>query len=365
MNNNAASPQVRKVFLSFTSPDREQARTVVTGLQANSVDVWWDEGGIGWGDDWQGKLEQALSACSAYVILLGQGGVRRWVKPELGVALKRHVDDGLPILPLLLDDAEPESMPPFLSLFQARSLPCDLAGYDFTELAAALADIAEAEVVPLADVCPFPGLEPFDEGGARYFLGRQADTLALLQRLGRGLDGVRRRWLQVEGPSGVGKSSLVRAGLVPAVREGWLEEIDPGDWSVLIIRPGEQPLAALAAALERWLDTRLDAGTLIARIDQLRDPARTDSDDLGYLLKRAMPDAQRLLLVIDQFEELFTLTVGDPMRQRLDALLATALEDVDCPLYLVTTIRSDFLFQFGELPRLQQLLNDKAGSTLR
>jgi hypothetical protein len=58
-------------LLSFTSLDREAARAVVAGLRSAGVDVWWDEGGIGWGDNWQSKLEEALSCCGAYLILLG------------------------------------------------------------------------------------------------------------------------------------------------------------------------------------------------------------------------------------------------------------------------------------------------------
>jgi formylglycine-generating enzyme required for sulfatase activity len=347
----------RSAFLSFTSLDREAARTVARGLKAAGVDVWWDEGGIGWGDDWQGEIEQALSRCGNYVILLGQGGVRRWVKPELGIALKRYVDDGLPILPLLLHGVTAESMPPFLSLFQARSLPPDLGAYDFKGLARELAATAQPSA-PLAEgLCPFPGLLPFEEEAAPFFLGRQADTLAVLQRLGPGLDGVHRRWLQVEGPSGVGKSSLVRAGLIPAVRDGWLEEQSGGEWTVLILRPGARPLQALAATLERTFRGRAET----ERFDNLRDMGRTDRDDLAYLVRVAMPAPQRLLLVIDQLEEIFTLTDEEAARNRFDALLAAALADGDCPLYLVTTVRSDFLLHIGELPRLQTLLNERAG----
>jgi hypothetical protein len=255
----------------------------------------------------------------------------------------------------------PESLPPFLSLFQARSLPADLGAFDFGVLAAELAVVSEPSGPLAGDVCPFPGLEPYREDDAPFFLGRQADTLALLQRLGPGLDGVTRRWLQVEGPSGVGKSSLVRAGLVPAVRDGWLEETDPGDWTILTLRPGEKPLHNLAAGLERALAGKADPGTLVARVDNLRDAGRADPDDLGYLLKVALPAPHRLLVVIDQIEEVFTLTDNEKARDRLDALLAAAVRDPDCPLYLVTTIRSDFLLHFGDLPRMQELLNERAG----
>ena len=362
MDSLAATPsQDRTIFLSFTSLDREAARAVVAGLRAASIDVWWDEGGIGWGDDWQDKIEQTLTRCAAYVILLGRGGVRRWVKPELGVAFKRHVDDGLPILPLLLDGVSPESIPPFLSLKQARRLPADPGTFDFAALAAELrAATAPLPPAPL-DRCPFPGLVPFEEDAADFFLGRQADTLALLERLGRGVDGVQRRWLQVEGPSGVGKSSLVRAGQIPAVRAGWAEEGPIAThWSVIVLRPGNQPLEALAAALERALVVTQGAATLFQRIEALRR-RNGEETDLSYLLKVAFPEGARLLLVIDQFEELFTLNRDPELLGRLDALLATALDDMAGPLYLVSTIRSDFLLRIGELPRLQELLNSHAG----
>jgi hypothetical protein len=61
--------QGQSVFLSYASLDRDAARSVATGLRLAGVDVWWDEGGIGWGDDWQGKLEEALNRCGAYLIL--------------------------------------------------------------------------------------------------------------------------------------------------------------------------------------------------------------------------------------------------------------------------------------------------------
>jgi hypothetical protein len=122
------------------------------------------------------------------------------VKPEFGVAFKRHVDDGLPILPLLLEGVAPERVPPFLSLKLARSLPADLTSFDFARLAAELHAVSGPTVSPVSKVPPFPGLPPLEEEAADYFLGRHADTLALLERLGRGVDGIQRRWLQVEGP---------------------------------------------------------------------------------------------------------------------------------------------------------------------
>jgi eukaryotic-like serine/threonine-protein kinase len=208
--------------------------------------------------------------------------------------------------------------------------------------------------------CPFPGLEVFGEGDAKFFFGRHAEVVELLRYLGPGLDGLYRRWLQVEGPSGVGKSSLVRAGLIPSVRQGWLEEQRrPGEWLVLDMRPGRDPVEALAATLERALARPGAPATLKSHLDELRRPDAVDPGALRYLLKVALPDHTRLLLLLDQLEEVFTLTRTPASRERLDALLAVALDDADCPLYLVTTIRSDFMMRFPELPRLQGLLDDR------
>ena len=90
------------IFLSYAGLDREIATQVALGLKAAGVDVWWDREGIGWGDNWIHKLEDALTQCGGYVILVGSSGVRRWVKFELSLAIKRHIEQELPIFPLLL-----------------------------------------------------------------------------------------------------------------------------------------------------------------------------------------------------------------------------------------------------------------------
>jgi len=70
-------------------------------------------------------------------------------------------------------------------------------------------------------VCPFPGLGAYTEENARFFFGRQSETLDALRKLGMGLNKTYRRWLLVEGPSKIGKSSLVKDGLIPSIKQGW------------------------------------------------------------------------------------------------------------------------------------------------
>jgi hypothetical protein len=79
------------LFLSYAGLDREIAAQVAFGLKGAGVEVWWDRDGIGWGDNWIHKLEDALTHCHGYVIMVGSSGVRRWVRFELSLAIKRHI----------------------------------------------------------------------------------------------------------------------------------------------------------------------------------------------------------------------------------------------------------------------------------
>jgi len=138
------------IFLSYAGVDRESAAQVVAGLQAAGVTVGWDLDYISWGDNWQDRLQEELSRCQGYIILIGQRGIRRWVKPELQFALKRHIEGGdLPIFPLLLPGVTPEDLPPFLSLVQARWLLNPISQENFTGLAEELQAAVEGAETPL------------------------------------------------------------------------------------------------------------------------------------------------------------------------------------------------------------------------
>jgi formylglycine-generating enzyme required for sulfatase activity len=358
---------VGHIFLSYAGTDREIAAHIVQGLCAAGIGVWWDEQ-IDWGEDWIYQLEQTLTDCDGYIVLIGSGGIRRWVKAELQVAIRRHVEDGLDLFPLLLPGVSSDSLPPLLAKVQAKSLPIDPGPADFRELAACLQEASVDRSSPASvehGRCPFPGLEAFQREDVPFFFGRQVETIRALRLFGPGLDGIYRRWIQVEGPSGVGKSSLVRAGILPAVARGWLgqdETIPATRWLVLDpMRPGADPVENLATVLGNAFNT--DIQSLDAR---LRDPGDKKARALRLLLRetRLIHSGHGLVLVIDQFEELFSLTSDARTRVRFDALLAAALTDREGPLHLITTIRNDFLQRLPELPALHRLLDDSAGRYL-
>ena len=203
---------------------------------------------------------------------------------------------------------------------------------------------------------PYKGLRAFEEADAKDFFGREDFVKLLLDRLNDCADNHsanqevlgQGRFLAVVGPSGSGKSSLVKAGLLPALRQGQ----SPGSekWFMAEMTPGSHPMEELEAAL-----LRVAINPPASLLDQLRGGER------GILrsVKRILPDDPQveLLLVIDQFEEVFTLVEDPAIRQPfLDGLL-TAVSASDSRLRVVLTLRADFYDQpllytgFGELLR--------------
>lgn len=370
MNQEAALPtRPGPIFLSYSRADRDAAIAARIALEREGFEVFHDIERIHAGEDWMARLQEALQACSGFIVLVGRDGVRRWVGAEVQVAVNRRFSarDGappLPIYPVLLRGTTPEALPPFLSLFQAtpwapeQPLPAALfEGLRLQRLAGAGAG--------RFDGCPFVGLKSFQARDARLFFGRGQETLDALASLGaqqpvhpehppRADAATHARWLQIEGASGSGKSSLVNAGLLPMIERGALWARTGCDaWQVLgPMLPGADPLERLADVLEHAL---VPAGASRRTLERL---AALEGDEraLSIALRDARTDDRAFLLVVDQFEELFTLS--DPARRRLfDGRLAHALDDPLCPLYLVSTVRSDFLDRFELLPRLQRQAN--------
>jgi WD40 repeat protein/DNA-binding SARP family transcriptional activator len=160
------------------------------------------------------------------------------------------------------------------------------------------------------DTAPYVGLRPFQEDDADRFFGRDGDVARLLDRL----DAV--RFLAVLGPSGSGKSSLVRAGLLPALGGGGVPGSDT--WEVQVLRPGHHPRAALHAAA-----------------------------DVAHA-------ASRRLLVVDQLEEVFVLASDDERAAFLAGITALATSPTT-DVTVVTTLRTDLYARLVEHPQLADL----------
>lgn len=176
--------------------------------------------------------------------------------------------------------------------------------------------------------CPYKGLLAFREEDADVFFGREALLDILKEKL------VRKNIMQVSGCSGSGKSSLIAAGLIPVLKSS-------DSWAVLYCRPGADPFGALASALIPHLEPGSDEISRAAQLPRLHEVL--EQGQLTYLLAQILRTGKtnRLLLFIDQFEELYTHCNAQRVRDRfLDSLVPLASSD--SALKLVYTIRADF-----------------------
>jgi DNA-binding SARP family transcriptional activator/ABC-type glycerol-3-phosphate transport system substrate-binding protein len=188
--------------------------------------------------------------------------------------------------------------------------------------------VAPVEAAPVRLVNPYKGLRPFEESDVADFFGRERVVERLIARLGA--SGTGGRFVALVGPSGSGKSSVVKAGLLPALRLGALS--GSADWFVAELSPGRHPYEALEAAL-----LRVAVNPPTSLLEQLTD----GEAGIRRAVRRVLPEHSQLLLVIDQFEELFTQAPHAATQAFLDAL-AAAVEDPVAALRVVVTLRADF-----------------------
>jgi WD domain, G-beta repeat len=184
-------------------------------------------------------------------------------------------------------------------------------------------------------VCPYPGLASFGPGEARWFFGRDELTADLITRLDQRLTtgGIQ----IVVAPSGAGKSSLLHAGLLPKLADGALD--GSADWPVLTLTPTATPLTALAAHVAELNGSNL----------------ATDPPALLAALRDRMGD-ERVVVVVDQFEELFTLCTDDQQRRAFIELLHDMAE---AGVLVVLGVRADFYAACANYPVLRAALQDR------
>jgi TPR repeat protein len=197
---------------------------------------------------------------------------------------------------------------------------------------------------------PYPGLRPFERHEADIFFGRETQVDAMVDRLAR------HRLLAVTGSSGCGKSSLVRAGLLEALETGLLAAAGPV-WRFATLRPGGHPMTEFPSALIAALDRpHTPDDVALRRAGLERGPLSL----IEELCERPLPDGGNLLILVDQFEELFRYRslAGREEAEAFVALLLASANEGDVPIYIVLTMRSDFLGRCAEFDGLAEAVTD-------
>ena len=206
---------------------------------------------------------------------------------------------------------------------------------------------------------PFPGLRPFESTEDHLFFGRDGQSDELLRRLRRS------RFLAVLGTSGSGKSSLVRAGMLPSLYGGLMTQAGSA-WRVALFRPGHDPIGNLAKALSKpqVFGAGDDDDAALQRTIVEATLRRSALGLVEATRQARMPANENLLVVVDQFEEIFRfrrMSKRDGPEDESAAfikLLLEAKKQTDVPVYIVITMRSDFLGDCAQFRDLPEAIND-------
>ena len=333
------TPPRYDVFLSYHWRDRESVEALARLLQTHGLRVFLDRWYLHPGRSWPQELEAVFHACGAVAVCVGPGELGPWQQREAYLALERQARaPGFPVIPVLLPGADP--VLGFLgqnTWVDLRAAPGDPIPIGI--LAAAIRgeapgpDAEQYIAETLAAICPYRGLLYFREEDAPFFFGRAAG----IQRL---IGAVRRQPLVAAvGASGCGKSSVVRAGLVPALRRE-REQV----WEIVTLVPGAQPLQALASGLLPLLEPGMMETDRLIEGEKMHRALRAGDLHLPAIVGRILQKqtgTDRLLLVVDQWEELYAQTAEEALRRQFieELLQATAF----APLTAVLTLRGDFV----------------------
>lgn len=346
------------LFLSHVNRDKGAAEKLARRIEDAPVarecglKVWLDKSSLEPGTPWQPQLEDAIkNQSTAFAVYIGASGIINWVGQEVRLAISRATyHPPYPIVPVFAGKTfKVEQLPGFLSQYHGVLNPIE----NDDELAKLIRTVVgqdDSQKIELVDE-PFIGLRPYFESNNRLFFGRDKEVADLVELLRS------TKLLLIVGDSGAGKSSLLNAGLVSAYRGGVLADWaqlkpDNSVWHVVATRPRSNAFESLVSDLGSvWQTLDFDASTRGTIADWIRtaEPQKV-ADALFY---ETTPDTQ-ILLVIDQFEEIFTLC----NRETADSMMKVIeyLTSLECPrtVRIVLAMRRDYYNLCSQFPKFYQ-----------
>lgn len=344
---------MKRVFISYSRRNKTFAERLARDLSDAGLDVWIDFRQIQGGELWREEIYRGIDQSDFLIACLSPVAVQsEWVTREILLARERNKL----IIPVMavnaLDDLSAHAELKWLLDIHYINFE-ERYEQAFPELLEALPGVRRLGAFDRNDEHPIPnpfkGLEAFQQTDAQFFFGREELIRKILDKLDAP-DKPYGRFVAVVGASGSGKSSLVRAGVIPAVRAGKIANSE--QWPLFIFTPGAKPLEALATRLLPLLPGRDSDSALQSVLKTLQAPAQ-----LNRLVQEAlsdMPTNGRLLMVIDQFEEVFTRAT-ETERAPFLAAIHHAATSTDSRAAIIITMRADFFDRLSAYPSLAQL----------
>jgi WD40 repeat protein len=346
--------EIYDVFVSYSRADWRHAADIDAVLREKGLKSFFDRRHLAPGLPWVRALEEAIGAAKAAIVLVGPRGFGNTQQYERELAFVRQSrDPGFPVVPVILPETATDRPFNFLQVltwidFSHVAKVSDAPDEVERLLTAVRSGPAFGKSVPEA-ICPYRGLDAFREEDSAFFFGRgSADDPN--SPVGELVGKVREHpFVIVVGQSGSGKSSLIYAGLLPALRR------ERGRfWNVLSVRPGPTPLRALAAAFNPRTDDE-GAAEYATKITNESDKLRAgDPELLSHMIDQELDRAEgkpdRLLLYIDQWEELYAQAPSSNDGERAIRHAADVNRFIDlllnatqtAPVTVIATVRADF-----------------------
>ncbi len=337
---------MKNVFISYSRQDRTFAERLARDLQDAGLNVWIDFRRIKAGEQWREAIFEGINQSDMVIVCLSPAAVESdWVRREILMAFGNNKV----MLPITVEDAfalmeDYDETKQLLELQITRFEGRYEEG--LKELLAALTDKISTQNTTLdpADIPnPFKGLEAFQQTDAALFFGREDLTTKLLDKLAQG-----KRFLAVVGASGSGKSSLVRAGLIPKIRDGALPSSEK--WRIVIFTPSYRPTEAMATRLMPIIGGE----RLVPEIVEILEKSTNSLHQLVEGILGGEDEDERVVLVIDQFEEVFTRASAIEANRFLK-LIQTAIALDGGRTIVVLTLRADFFDRLSAYPELAAL----------
>jgi energy-coupling factor transporter ATP-binding protein EcfA2 len=353
-----------EVFYSYAHADeafKAEMEKHLSLLRRDKIIAAWHDRNISAGTEWKTAIDQHLESAAIILLLISADFLASdyCFEIEMKRAMERHYEKTARVIPIILRECDwtsapfgelqalPKNAQPIKSWGDPDKAYKDIAisiRSVVAEMFPQLDGSAETDLIP-ESLIPYRGLRTFNEEDASFFFGRANDIKDLINKLREN------SFLAVIGASGSGKSSLVRAGLIPALRKGGLPDSDK--WTYYTFTPTAKPLDSLAIGL-----SRLGLEKAMSRmIDEMKCDKR--EFHLHTLLALSIrPVEERVVWMVDQFEETFTLCKDPDERASFIDNLLFASSMPEGRSVVLLTMRADFYHRCLEHADLAKSIAD-------